>query len=157
MAIQIFPNFRKPYRGILQDPDKKLRIVSRKVNKINSMVIEVANKLTQVLKEVDRVFNPWLGMTAPQMGYDLRIIAIKNGYGKYQIMINPEFLDQKWFLPTITGCFSLKSLYLIKSPYWVKIKYTDLENKVHTEVFYGGKAILLKQELDHLEGKLISD
>ena len=39
----------------------------------------------------------------------------------------------------------------------LQVLYTDLENKVHTEVFYGGKAILLKQELDHLEGKLISD
>lgn len=157
MAIQIVPNFRKSHYGILQEPDKKLRIVSRKVNKINSMVIEVANKLTQVLKEIDRVFIPWLGMTAPQLGYNLRIIAIKNGYGKYQIMINPEFLDQRCFLPTISGCYSLRGLYILRSPYWVKIKYTDLENKTHTEVFYGGMAILLKQEINHLEGKLISD
>lgn len=157
MAIQIIPNYRKARRRILQEPDERLRTISKKISEINNNVIEITSKLVEILKELDTPFIPWLGMAAPQIGYNVRIIAIKKRYGKYRIMVNPEFLDQKWFLPTLSSCYSLKGLYLRKSPYWVKLKYTDLKNKNHIEIFQGGMAILLKQELDHLEGRLICD
>lgn len=157
MAIQITPNYRKAYREILQEPDERLRKVSTKVTKIDNSVIEVANQLIDTLKKIDKPFNPWLGMAAPQLGINLRVIAIKKGSNKYQVMINPEFSDQKWLLPTISGCLSLKGLYLFKSPYWVKVKYLDIEGKSKTEVFQGGMAVLLKQEIDHLNGRLVCD
>jgi len=157
MAIHIVTNYRKPHRGILQDPDERLRKVSKKIEVIDNTVIEVANKLVEILKEVDKPYIPWLGMAAPQLGFNLRIIAIKKGFHKYQVMVNPEFSDQKWFLPTISGCYSLKGLYLLKSPYWVKVEYMDLKRETHTETFLGGMAILLKQEIDHLNGRLVCD
>lgn len=157
MAIQIIPNYRKAYAGILQEPDERLRKVSTKVTKIDNSVIEVANQLIDFLKKIDKPYNPWLGMAAPQLGINLRVITIKNGFNKYQVMINPEFSGQKWLFPTISGCFSLKGLYLFKSPYWVKVKYLDIEGKSKSEVFQGGMAVLLKQEIDHLNGRLVCD
>lgn len=157
MAIQILPNYRKPYRGILQTPDQRLRQISTKVNNIDDKIIDIAEKLVGVLKRVDKPFIPWLGMAAPQLGYNLRVIAIKKGFKKYQVMINPEFIEQKWFLPTISGCYSLKGLYLLRSPYWAKVSYQDTKGKNHKETFIGGKAILLKQEIDHLNGRLVCD
>lgn len=157
MSLLLFSNYRKPYEGILHEPDKRLRRVSKKVDEIDSTVIEVANKLIGILERIDKQYIPWLGMAAPQIGINLRIIAIKRSFQKYQVMINPEFSDQKWFLPTISGCYSLKGLYLLKSPYWIKINYLDLQGKKHKEVFQGGMAVLLKQEIDHLDGKLICD
>ena len=141
----------------MQDPDEKLRKVSRNVSRKDSVVIETANKHVAVLKKIDKSYLPWLGMTAPQLGYNLRIIAINNGINKYQVMINPEVLEQKWVLPAISGCYSLKGLYLIKSPYWSKVKFTNLKGVNQIETFKGGMAILLKQEIDHLNGRLICD
>ena len=132
MAIQIVPNYRKPFTGILQKPDERLRRISRKVGKIDDTVVEVASQLINILKKIDKPYNPWLGMTAPQLGINLRVIAIKIGVGKYQIMINPEFIEQKLFLPTISGCYSLKGLFLFNSPYWVKVNYLDLKGKNQT-------------------------
>ena len=157
MALQILPNFRKPHPGILQEPDKRLRKISQEVNEIDKTVIEVTNQLIDILKKIDEPYKPWLGMTAPQIGHNLRIIAIKEGSHQYKVMVNPEFSKQKWILPTISGCYSLKSLYLFRSPYWVKINYLDLQGKKHTETFFGGRAILLRQEIDHLNGKLVCD
>lgn len=157
MALQILSNYRSPYKGILQEPDERLRKVSKKVNKIDKTVVEVANQLVNNLKKIDRGFIPWLGISAPQIGYNLRVIAIKKGFRKYKLMVNPEFTDQKWFLPAISGCYSLNGLYLLKSPYWVKVSYLDLKGRKYIETFRGGMAVLLKQEIDHLNGRLVSD
>lgn len=157
MTLQIVPNYRKPLKGVLQEPDKRLRKISKKVKVIDSTIIETANQLVNILKKVDKPYNPWLGMAAPQLGIDLRVIAVKRGFHKYQVMINPEFVDQKWFLPTVSGCYSLKGLYLLISPYYVKVNYLDLTRKKHTETFIGGSAILLKQEINHLNGRLVCD
>lgn len=157
MAIQIIPNYRKPYEGVLQEPDIRLRTNSKVIKEVNASVIKIASQLVGTLKRIDKPYLLWLGIAAPQIGINLRIIAIKRTLHNYQVMINPEFSDQKWFLPTVSGCYSLKGLYLLKSPYWVKVKYLDLQGKKHEEVFQGGMAVLLKQEVDHLDGKLICD
>lgn len=157
MAFQIIPNFRKPHKKIVQHPDKRLRQVSSKVTTIDSSILQISNKLIEVLKEIDKPFSPWLGMAATQIGYNKRIIAIKRGFHNYLLMVNPEVLDQKWILPAISGCYSLKGLYLIKSPYWSKVKYMDLNGKYHEKIFQVGLAMLMKQEIDHINGKLICD
>ena len=157
MSIQIIPNYRKPFKEILQEPDERLRKVRKQVGKIDDTVVEVASQLINILKKVDKPYNPWLGMAAPQLGINLRVIVIKKGSNKHQVMINPEFIEQKLFLPTISGCYSLRGLYLFNSPYWVKVNYLDLKGKNQIETFFGGRAILLKQEIDHLNGRLVCD
>lgn len=157
MAIQIIPNFRKVHKEILQEPDKALREVSTRVDKIDDDTFQIAEELIEILKKLDKPYKLWLGMAAPQIGYGKRIIAIKNSFHEYLVMINPEVVDRKLVLPAISGCYSLKGIYLIKSPYWIKIKYMDLNNTYHTKIFKGGRSILLKQEIDHLNGKLICD
>jgi len=157
MSLQLIANYRKPHKDILQNPDPVLKKVSKKVIAIDKHVLHIANKLINTLKELDKPMLPWLGMSSPQLGYNLRVIVIKKNYHDYQIMINPEIIKQKWFLPAISGCYSLKGFYLIKSPYWSKVKFMDLDEKIQTETFIGGTAVLLKQEIDHINGRLISD
>lgn len=157
MPIQIIPNFRKAQKGVLQEPDKRLRKESVRVGRIDGSVLQVGEKLVKILRRLDKFYIPWLGMAAPQIGVNLRIVAIKRGFGKYQIMINPEILEQRWNLPTVSGCYSLPGLYLIRSPHWLVFRYLDAKGDQHTEVFKGGMAVLLKQEIDHLDGCLIND
>jgi|SRR3989344_573814 len=157
MAIALIPHFRKPVKGILQEPDPLLRTKSCYVDNIDKTIKNTSEKLLKVLQEVDEHNFPWLGIAAPQIGYNKRIIAIKIRYKHYTVMINPEILDQKFLLPTVSGCYSLKGLYLTKSHYFFKIKYQDLNSKWNKYSCWGAQAVLLQQELDHLDGKLICD
>jgi peptide deformylase len=157
MALQLLTNYRQPQYGILQEPDERLRKVSTSVEVINETTKNIIEKLIDTLKRIDKPHSLWLGMSAPQIGYTKRIIVIKNGFQKYLVMINPEIVKQKWIFPSVSGCYSLKGFYLIKSPYWSKVTYLDMKGKSNTQVFKGGKAVLIKQEIDHLNGKLVCD
>lgn len=157
MAITIIPNYRSPHKDIIQEPDPILRRKSEKVKKFDNNLHKIVDQLVNILRELDKSDFPWLGMAAPQIGYNKRIIAIKVGFKRYVVMINPEVLEQKFFLPTISGCYSLKGLYLTKSHYLFKIKYQDLTGKYNKYFCWGGQAVLLQQELDHLDGKLVCD
>lgn len=153
----LITNFMKPHKDILQDPHPLLKVISKPVLKIDNAVTVISNNLTNTLKQLDRPYRPWLGIAAPQIGYSKRIIALKIGRSKYLTMINPEILGEKYRLPAVSGCFSLKGLYLIRSPYWLKFRYKDLAAKEYQEVFRGGKAVVLQQEISHLNGRLIND
>lgn len=157
MAIQLIKNFKSPNSNIIQFPDEGLRQVSEKVTKFDSEILEIVEKLQQILLKVDRPYKLWLGMAAPQIGYNKRIIVLKIDHRKSLIMINPEIIELKWLLPIITGCYSLKGLYLRKSHYWYKVKYQDEAGKYHQGIFKGGTAVALEQELDHINGKLACD
>lgn len=141
---------------ILQSPDKRLYTPSSKIEKLHEARL-IVEKLIAVTKKVDKPWNIWLGMAAPQIGYNKRLIILRKSYQNYQIMLNPEVIEQKWLFPVFSRCFSLKGIYLIKTYLWIKVRYRDLEGKFHTEIIKGGKAATLEQELNHINGVLISD
>lgn len=158
MSIQILPYFPKNTPSeIVQFPDNRLREACKKVTDFEEETEKIAQDLIAVLKKVDLLFIPWFGMTANQIGYDKRIIAIKRSYHKYTIMVNPEIIERKWNLFSISSCFSLKGMYLLKRYFWQKVRYQDLEGKQHEEIFRGGHSSVLQQEIDHINGKLICD
>lgn len=78
MSFQIIANFRKPHKGILQEPNTILRTICTPVKKIDEATRQIAKKLIDILHKLDRPYIVWLGMAAPQIGYNSRIIAIKN-------------------------------------------------------------------------------
>lgn len=141
---------------ILQEPDKKLHQSSEKVISL-SEARKIAQELIEVTKNVDKPWSFWLGMAAPQLSYTKRVIILKESYGNYKVMINPEVIEQKWLFPIFSRCFSLKGVYFIKAHLWIKVRYQDLEGKYHTETIKGGRAATLEQELNHINGVLLSD
>lgn len=145
-------------RTILQEPSPILRKKSARVTNF-SEAKKIASELIEVTKTVDGRFKPWLGMAAPQIGYSKRVVIIRKSYRNYQVMINPEIIKRKWKspIPLPSRCFSLPGFYLIRDCFWVKVRYQDLECKTHTETFKGGKASVLQQEINHLDGILLSD
>ena len=157
MAIQIFANYRKPTNGILQSPDPRLKQPSVEVEKINDETIQIVDKLIKITKKVDAPYKPWLGMAAPQIRYNVRIVLVKEKLHKYTVMINPEILQQKFFLPSITACYSLPGIYFRRHHFYFKVRYKDLNNKTHIRVYKGGKALAFQQEIDHINGILACD
>jgi len=141
---------------ILKEPDKILRQVSTKVTDFKQAK-KIADKLIEVIKSVDGKSKFWLGMAAPQIGISKRIFVLKKSPGRYLVVINPEIIDQKWNGPIFSRCFSVKGIFIRNCPYWTKIRYQDLEENFHTEVFIGGMSATLHQEIEHLDGILVSD
>ena len=143
---------------ILQVPNAILVTKSEEVTIFDEQVDKISNKLHETLKKVDfrgHIFG--LGLAAPQIGYNQKIIALKNSYGKYQTMVNPKITEQKWHLPWTEKCLSLNGRHFLKRYFWVKVQYKDIEGNDHEEVIIGPRAAILQQEIDHLNGILISD
>lgn len=145
------------HQSIIQDPDKILHTTSTTVTDFEEAK-KIVNKLIDVTKMVDRPLKFWLGMAAPQIGYTKRIFILRNSYRNYTVMINPEILAQKWLLPLVSKCYSLAGqLYLTKYHFWFKVNYQNLDERWCTEVIRGGRAAALQQELDHINGVMLSD
>ncbi len=158
MSTNIFPLFSRHIpANVVRIPDKRLRQPARKVSFFNSHTNEVVRKLLNTVRRLDYKYNPWLGMSAQQIGYQEQIIVVKKSYKKYLIMINPQILATKWKFPSVSTCYSVKGLYLLPRYFWIKVKYQNEQGKWEEKVIRGGKATVLQQELEHLQGKLISD
>lgn len=139
---------------IVQLPDPRLRERSDEVINFDNTAKEISNELTDVMREVDvygSIFG--LGMSAPQIGYNQRIIAIKESYGNYKTMINPEIIEKRWRLPWLEACYSLNGMHFTKRYFWTKVRYQDINGNYHEE--YAPK--IVQQEIDHLNGVLITD
>lgn len=139
---------------IVKYPDKRLTIPSENVDNFEEAK-RIATQLLQVIKSVDNPLNFWLGMAAPQIGYNKRIIVFRKSYRHYEVMVNPEILEKTWLFPSISKCYSVGGIYIVQRYYWIKIRYEDLEGKINQEVLKSGKACAFQHEMDHLNGKLL--
>jgi len=139
---------------VLKSSDSNLTGKSAEITVFDEDVQQISKELHQILKKVDiygSIFG--LGLAAPQIGYKERIIAIKESYGDYKTMINPEIIERKWRFPWIEGCFSLEGIHLTQRYFWTKVRYQDLDGNYHEEL----AEKIIQQEIDHLDGILITD
>lgn len=133
---------------ILQYPNVILTTRCEPVKRINKELIEFGNNLIETMEAANG-----LGLAAPQVSKSLRILCIKRGK-KVLLMYNPVVV-QKSATKRMNkeGCLSFTGVeYIIKRPTWVKVKYTDQNNKSKMVELEGLEAIELFHELDHLNG-----
>lgn len=143
---------------ILQEPNTILTSASNEIATFDEQTKQISEELKTVIKKADfrgHIFG--LGLAAPQLGYSQRIIALKSSYDSYQIMVNPKIVEQKWQLPWTEKCLSLNGRHFLKRFFWIKVQYQDIEGNDFEETIIGPKAAVLQQEIDHLNGVLISD
>lgn len=108
----------------------------------------------------------WLA--APQIGLNKRLIYTSQ-WSKNQlwdlefrsdlIMINPIILEHsKTKSYDIEWCLSLPDLtWRVKRYDEIKVKYTDLQNQTHIQVYRWFDARVVQHEIDHLDGVLFID
>ena len=118
---------------------------------------KIAAELLIVIESVTKWWNRWLGFAANQIGYNRKIIALRNGKNAYDILVNPALVGKKIPFPYVETCFSLekKDYYLVKRFLWAKVKYQDLNGARREIVLRGPSAIY--QEMDHINGIMLSD
>ena len=145
-------------RHILILPDKRLRLVSEPVKKIDREISELADDMFETMYEA-----PGIGLAAIQIGVNRRIVttdlAKKDDPPEPRVFINPEI---SWRSEETTvyeeGCLSIPEIYEeVERNAQVRVKYLDVDGKEQELEASGLLATCLQHEIDHLNGVLFID
>jgi peptide deformylase len=106
---------------------------------------------------------PGIGLAAIQIGVPQRVVTMdlakKDDPKQPLVFINPELTwqsDEKEIYEE--GCLSIPEYYEeVERPAQVRIRFTDLDGKVHEEDAEGLFATCIQHEIDHLNGVLFVD
>ena len=105
-----------------------------------------------------------IGLAAPQVGVNLRVIVIqliKSGklVGSVQEMINPVITKSSTEIVEYEeGCLSIPGeYYSIKRPSTIDVKFQTLNGRYKRWYLRGLEARVVQHELDHLNGVLMID
>src|SRR5690349_17913008 len=117
-------------RDILVIPDKRLRLVSKPVEKVDATVRKLADDMFETMYEA-----PGIGLAAIQIGEPLRLVTMdlakKEDEKAPQVFINPEITWSSDEMYTHEeGCLSIPEYYEeVDRPAKVRVKYLDLDGK----------------------------
>jgi peptide deformylase len=145
-------------RDIIILPDKRLRLKSDAVAKIDKAVRALVNDMFETMYEA-----PGIGLAAIQIGVPQRVVTMdlakKDEPKASQVFINPELVwasDEK--AKHEEGCLSIPEYYEeVERPARVKIRYLDRDGKSQEVEAEGILATCLQHEIDHLNGVLFID
>lgn len=106
-----------------------------------------------------------LGLAAPQVGSPARVITLGQALfedpvpNSWKVLVNPKIVwasDEQEV--AIEGCLSLPGRFgLVRRPKWCVVEYKNLEWAHCTEELHVLYARCVQHEIDHLDGRLISD
>lgn len=165
-------------REILEVPDPRLKTVSTPVEKFDAELKVLVEDMFETMYDA-----PGIGLAAIQVGVPLRVLVIDlqpddpdaepevcTAHGGHQhthqptlkqprVFINPEILDPAEDLMTYSeGCLSVPDIYAdVDRPATCRVRYQDMDGKVHEEDLDGLMATCIQHEMDHLEGILFID
>jgi len=145
-------------REILILPDKRLRLVSKPVAKIDSATRKLIEDMFETMYDA-----PGIGLAAIQVGEPKRIgtldLAKKDDPRNPEAFINPELVWESKEVGTHEeGCLSIPEYYEeVERPAEVKVRYLDLDGKPREIEANGLLATCLQHEIDHLNGVLFID
>ena len=145
-------------RDIIKLPDKRLRLTSEPVKRIDAGIRKLVDDMFETMYEA-----PGIGLAAIQIGVPKRVVTMdlskKEDDHKPQVFINPEVIwmsDEK--AKYEEGCLSIPEYYEeVERPAEVKVKYLDLDGKEHEIEANGLLATCLQHEIDHTNGVLFID
>jgi peptide deformylase len=145
-------------RNIIILPDKRLRTVSKPVDKINSEIKTLVADMFETMYDA-----PGIGLAAIQVGVPLRVVTMdvskSDDQKEPRAFINPEIVSSSEERSVYEeGCLSIPDIHEdVERPARVKVKYLDLDGKPHEEEADGLFATCIQHEVDHLNGVLFID
>jgi peptide deformylase len=149
-------------REIIILPDKQLRLVSKPIEKVTPEIRRLADDMFETMYDA-----PGIGLAAIQIAQPVRLITMdlakktEEGETKPQprVFINPEILSRSDDMSVYEeGCLSIPEYYEeVERPARVRVRFVDLDGKVHEEDAEGLYATCIQHEIDHLNGVLFID
>ena len=145
-------------RDILIIPDKRLRLKSEAVTAVDKTLRKLVDDMFETMYAA-----PGIGLAAIQIGVPQRVVTMdlakKDDPKAPQVFINPEVVwkaDEKSTYEE--GCLSIPEYYEeVVRPAAVRVKYLDLDGKLHEIEATGLLATCLQHEIDHTNGVLFID
>ena len=145
-------------REIIKLPDKRLRLKSEPVKRIDAGIRKLVDDLFETMYEA-----PGIGLAAIQIAVPKRVVTMdlskKEDDHKPQVFINPEVI---WTSDETSkyeeGCLSIPEYYEeVERPAQVKVKYLDIDGNEREIEASGLMATCLQHEIDHTNGVLFID
>lgn len=130
-----------------------------------NIISTVINNMIELLKMEFEDYKKLKGISAPNIGIPLRIIAVSKlrlrpRRVEHIVMINPEIVeegDHRYRTRSACGSVRHKGLVPKMRRNFVRIKYIKENGRTITQGFYMDLAPTIQHEIDHLNGKLITD
>jgi peptide deformylase len=145
-------------REIIKLPDKRLRLKSEPVKRIDAGIRKLVDDLFETMYDA-----PGIGLAAIQIGIPKRVVTMdlskKEEDHEPQVFINPEVTWKSEETSKYEeGCLSIPEYYEeVERAAKVKVKYLDLEGKAREIEASGLLATCLQHEIDHTNGVLFID
>ena len=145
-------------REIIKIPDKRLRLKSERVEKIDSGIKKLVEDMFETMYEA-----PGIGLAAIQIGVPKRVIVMdlakKDEPKEPRVIINPQLLwrsEERRIYEE--GCLSIPEFYEeVERPAMVRVKFLDATGAEQELEASGLLATCLQHEIDHLDGVLFID
>lgn len=157
---------KKDIPSIVTTPDPRLRQKSEKVHQIDDETKRIIDEMiaSSLAWEEEHEFELSAAMAAPQLGYNKRIIVVREDMSNkdnanFVPLINPVVIKTEGkIIEDYEGCLSVPSIYgKVGRPYKARIKaITENGEEVRLKAT-GFLARTLLHEIDHLDGVLFID
>ncbi len=144
-------------RNILTEPNKLLRQISNKVDKVGKEEQILMDDMLETMYSANGI-----GLAAIQIGVPKRIIVMdlsKEKEKKPMFFVNPE-INNKNKVHSVyeEGCLSVPNQFAeIERPSTCEVKYLDYNGNEKILKAEGLLATCIQHEMDHLEGVLFID
>ena len=145
-------------RPILSLPDKRLRIISKPLPRVDDSARALMDDMLATMYEA-----PGIGLAAIQIGVAQRIVVIdtakKDAPPQPLFMVNPQIVWSSEERSSYEeGCLSIPDYYEeVERPERVRARFLDRDGKA-LEIEAGGVlATCIQHEIDHLDGVLFID
>ena len=144
-------------RNILTEPNKLLRQISQKVDKVGKDEQKLMDDMLETMYSANGI-----GLAAIQIGVPKRIIVMdlsKEKEKKPMFFVNPE-INNKNKVNSVyeEGCLSVPNQFAeIERPSTCEVKYLDYNGNEKILKAEGLLATCIQHEMDHLEGVLFID
>ena len=146
-----------PLLKILIFPDPRLRTVAKAVEKVDDSLKKLTEDMLETMYE-----GSGIGLAATQVDIHKRVIVVDISEKKDEplVLINPvlkKVIDPE--LKTYSeGCLSVPGFYEeLERPSEIEISFQDVNGQNHTLIANGLLSVVVQQEMDHLEGKMMVD
>ena len=163
---------------IIEAPDARLKQISKPVDNFDDQLKILVADMFETMYDA-----PGIGLAAIQVGIPLRVVVIDlqpedpdaepeacHSHGGHahthqplkkepRVFINPEVLDPSEDMTVYQeGCLSVPDIYAdVERPSRVRLRWQDVDGKVHEEEMDDLMATCIQHEIDHLEGILFID
>jgi peptide deformylase len=138
---------------VLPDTHPSLRKVCKKVD-------DPSKHTKLALSMIDTVkAHKAYGLAANQVGRDLRIIVVHTNLFLH-VMYNPEIIEKSEEIFNFNeGCLSMKGKFIDTNARSkeIVVQWENNRGEWQKQVFFDLHAVIIQHEIDHLDGKLMSD